>query len=177
MLIIIQLFVKSFRRLPWPQDDNRRGLADTWPMKLVAQNRRARFDYDILATFEAGIVLKGWEVKSCRGGHVNLAGSYVSFHGGVPVLKNAKIAPYAFAVKPSLDEIQRDRPLLLRASELTKLESAAGEKGNTVVPLQMRAGRFIKVTLGVGRGRKKLDKRQRIKEREIGRKLREGKEW
>ncbi len=146
-------------------------------MKLVAQNRRARFDYEILDTLEAGIVLQGWEVKSCRGGHVNLAGSYVSFHGSAPVLKNMKISPYAYAVKPSLDEIQRDRPLLLRGPELKKLEASAGEKGNTIVPLEMRAGRFIKVILGIGRGRKKLDKRQRIKEREIGRKLREGKEW
>lgn len=145
-------------------------------MKTVAQNRRARFDFEIIETLEAGIMLTGQEVKSCRGGHVNLAGSYVSFLGGKPLLKKAKIAPYTFALPlPSYDP-ERDRELLLKKHEGEKLEAMAAEKGVSVVPLEVKAGRFIKIVLGVGRGRKRYDKRQRIKERGMERKLREGRE-
>ncbi|MDD4319070.1 MAG: SsrA-binding protein SmpB [Candidatus Peribacteraceae bacterium] len=145
-------------------------------MKVVAQNRRARFDYEILETVEAGVVLSGQEAKSCRAGHVNLAGSYVSFTAGKPVLKKAKIAPYAFAGPLPDYDPEQDRPLLLKKNESGKLQSSAAEKGVSVVPLEVRAGKFIKVLLGVGRGCKTIDKRQRIKEREVGRKIREGRE-
>ncbi len=142
-------------------------------MKTVAQNRRARYDYEIQDTLEAGIVLTGAEVKSVRGGHVQLQGAYVSFLGGRPVLKNASIAKYAFATDDGY-EPKRDRLLLLKKSELGRLQAASAEKGIAIIPLDMRAGRYAKLTLGIGRGRKRVDKRQRIKEREIGRKLREG---
>lgn len=145
-------------------------------MKVVAQNRRARFDYEITETLEAGIVLSGQEVKSCRGGHVHLAGAYISFLKGKPILKKVKITPYTHAGPlPSYDP-ERDRELLLRKREGEKLETITAEKGVTIVPLEVRAGKFIKVLLGVARGRKTIDKRQRIKEREIGRSLREGRE-
>lgn len=144
-------------------------------MKVVADNRRARFDYEILDTVEAGIQLTGPEVKSCRGGHVQLQGAYVSFLGNTPVLKKAKISLYTFASLPDYDP-ERDRPLLLKKAEARKLQGAVEEKGVTVVPLQVRAGKYIKVLLGLGRGRKRLDKRARIKERETSRKLREGRE-
>lgn len=143
---------------------------------MVANNRRARFDFDIDETVEAGMILEGQEVKSCRAGHVNLAGAYVSFLGGKPILKRAKISPYAFASPVDYDP-ERDRPLLLSKQELKRLETAAEEKGMSIVPLEIRAGRFIKVLLGIGRGRKKIDKRQKIKEREMGRKVREGREY
>lgn len=145
-------------------------------MKVVANNRRARFDYEILETKEAGIVLSGQEVKSCRLGQVNLAGAYVSFFGGVPRLKHMKISLYQCAGHMPDYDPEHERVLLLRKSEVMKLEAASDEKGMTVVPLEVRAGKFIKVLLGIGRGRKRLDKRQRIKEREVGRRLREGKE-
>lgn len=136
----------------------------------MAQNRRARFDFEILETLEAGLMLTGPEVKSCRAGHINLMGSYVSFREGKPVLKNAAIAPYRFAAHVPHEE-RRDRPLLLKASEIRKILARSEEKGLTVVPLEIRAGKFIKVLLGVGRGRKRIDKRQRIREREVERKL------
>ncbi len=145
-------------------------------MKVVAENRRARFDFEIQDTVEAGVVLTGQEVKSCRAGNVNLAGSYVSFLGGKPVLKKASIAPYKFALPLPGYDPTHDRPLLLRKNEALKVEKASEEKGMAVVPLEVRAGKFIKVLLGIGRGRKRIDKRQRIKEREIGRKIREGRE-
>ncbi|MFH0851833.1 MAG: SsrA-binding protein SmpB [Candidatus Peregrinibacteria bacterium] len=145
-------------------------------MKVIAENRRARFDFEILETLEAGIMLTGPEVKSCRAGHVNLAGAYVSFRQGGAVLKNASIAPYSFAARMPHEE-RRDRKMLLKASELKKLTTRAEEKGLTVVPLAMHVGRFIKVLLGVGRGRKKTDKRQHIRDREVARKLKQTGEY
>lgn len=142
-------------------------------MKTVAGNRRARFDYEITDTVEAGIVLSGQEVKSCRKGQVSLAGSYVSFASGKPVIKAMKISPYAYASGLEGYDPGHDRELLLKKNEIEKVRSASSEKGMTVVPLEVRAGRFIKVLIGIGRGRKRLDKRQRIKEREIGRRVRE----
>lgn len=141
-------------------------------MKTVAQNRRARFDYDIAETIEAGIQLTGPEVKSCRAGQVNLSGAYVSFLGGKPVLKQMKISHYAYARKDDQLEPDRDRELLLKSAELGRIEALQNEKGTAIIPLEVRAGRFIKVLLGVGRGRKRLDKRQKIKERSIEKRLR-----
>lgn len=143
-------------------------------MKVVARHRRARFDYEILDTVEAGIALTGQEVKSCRAGHVDLSGAYVSFLGGIPHLKNAKVRPYQYASGLENYNPARDRPLLLRGREAEKLCAASEEKGMTVIPLEMRAGRFIKVLLGVARGRKTIDKRHRIREREVQRRLRQG---
>ncbi len=145
-------------------------------MKTVAVNRRARYDYDLLERIEAGIQLTGGEAKSCRMGHVNLAGSYVSFLGGKPVLKNAKISKYAYAGPEQPHADVRDRLLLIKKPEAARLERSMSEKGMALIPLEVKAGRFIKITIAVARGRKKLDKRQAIKERETGRRLREGRE-
>lgn len=145
-------------------------------MKVVADNRRARFDYAISDTLEAGVMLTGQEVKACRAGQVNLAGAYVTFLRDRPVLKKIKISPYKFASGLDDYDPERDRPLLLKKSEQRKLQSAVEEKGVTVIPLEVRAGKFIKVLIGLGRGRKKYDKRQKIKERETGRRMREGRE-
>ena len=144
-------------------------------VKVVAQNRRARFDYEILETVEAGVVLTGPETKSCRAGHVSLAGAYVSFHGDTPRLKNAMIAKYAYSA-PEGHEEKRDRTLLLRKNELAKLQRAVEEKGIALIPLEVRAGKHVKILLGLGRGRKRMDKRQHIKERETSRRVREGRE-
>jgi SsrA-binding protein len=145
-------------------------------MKIVAQNRRAKFDYDIVDTVEAGIVLTGAEVKSCRLGQVSLAGSYVSFVSGFPVLKQAKISPYAYVGNQPEYEPGRDRKLLLRKSELERLDSSQAEKGVAIIPLEVKAGRHIKVLLGLAKGRKTIDKRQRIKDREMGKRMRMGRE-
>ena len=145
-------------------------------MKMVAQNRRARYDYAIVDTAEAGIILTGPEVKSCRKGHINLAGAYVSFLNGKPMLKGAGISKYAYAGPDVPHDEHRDRQLLLKSSELHKLQRATEEKGMTIIPLEVQAGKYIKILIGLGRGKKKMDKRQAIKERETGRRLREGRE-
>lgn len=145
-------------------------------MKLVAQNRRARYDYEILETLEAGMMLTGSEVKSCRKGHINLAGAFVSFLGGKAVLKGAGISKYAFSGPNVVHDEHRDRELLLKKTERAKLERSTAEKGMTLIPLEVRAGKYIKILIGVCRGKKKTDKRLAIKERETGRRIREGKE-
>lgn len=145
-------------------------------VKVVAQNRRARYDYEIVETAEAGIMLTGPEAKSCRKGHINLMGSYVSFLNGKAVLKGAGISKYVFTGPDVAHEEHRDRQLLLRKNELAKLQRATEEKGMTIIPLEVHSGKFIKVVIGLGRGKKKTDKRQAIKEREVGRRLREGKD-
>ena len=146
-------------------------------MKPVASNRRARYDYDILETIEAGILLTGQEGKSCRQGHANLAGSYVSLVSGRPVLKNVSISPYAYASNLADYNPGRDRPLLLKKSDIARLESQTAEKGVSLIPLEIRAGKTIKVLLGLGRGRKRFDKRQKIREREVRQKLKKGEEY
>jgi SsrA-binding protein len=145
-------------------------------MKIVARNQRARFDYEILETVEAGIILTGQEVKSARGGHMQLSGAYVSFLRGKPVLKKAKIQPYKFASGLEGYDIERDRELLLKKNESERLAGKAQERGMSILPLEVRSARTIKVLLGLGRGRKKEDKRQRIREREVMRQLRRGDE-
>jgi SsrA-binding protein len=146
-------------------------------MKVVASNRKARYDYEIIDTLEAGIILTGPEVKSCRNGDVHLAGSYVTTHGGSPVLKNAKIAQYKYASNIKDYDLARDRPLLIAKTDIRKLQASLDEKGVSVIPLEIRAGRFIKILIGVGRGRKRFDKRHKIKERDIEKKLRRGEEY
>jgi len=121
-------------------------------------------------------MLTGQEVKSCRMGHVNLAGAYVTFVNGKPVLKKAKISLYSFAAIADYDP-ERDRPLLLKKNEVEKLRSQTETKGITVVPLEVRAGKYIKVVLGLGRGRKRYDKRNKIKEKDIDRKMKQGREY
>jgi SsrA-binding protein len=145
-------------------------------MKIVAKNRRARFDYEILETIEAGMVLTGQEVKSCRMGHMDLSGAYVSFLHGKPSLKQSKISPYAFSSGMQDFSPGRDRPLLLKKAESEKLQMMADQKGISIIALEVQAGKYIKVLLGIGRGRKTIDKRQAIKEREMKTKLRKGEE-
>lgn len=145
-------------------------------MKTVASNRRARYDYDIIDTIEAGILLHGQEVKSCRAGNVNLAGAYVSFLAQKPTLKGCHIAPYRHA--SNLDDYtpERERTLLLHKKEIAKLHAALAEKGVSLIPIEMKAGRHIKVILGLGKGKKRHEKKQKKKETDIKRRLREGRE-
>lgn len=146
-------------------------------MKTVAHNRRARFDYDILETIEAGVILTGPEVKSCREGHISLAGAYVVLFKGKAMLRNVTIARYRYAAGSEMYESARERELLLNRTEMKRLSSTVDQKGMTLVPLEVRAGKYIKILIGLGRGKKKFDKRSAIKKREVERKLREGREY
>ena len=144
-------------------------------MKVTASNKKAKFDYSISETVEAGLMLTGPEVKSCRLGHVSLAGSYVSLLSGKPVVKQMKISPYKPAGKMEGYNESRDRVLLLKSSDIERLKTATEQKGMTLVPLEMQAGNFVKLVIGLAVGRKKFDKREVIKKRDLDRELRGGK--
>ncbi len=139
----------------------------------VFGNRRARFDYEITETVEAGLRLTGPEVKSCRLGQVQFAGAYVTFTRGEASIAHLMIGPYQFAKNDDY-EPKRQRLLLLHKQESERLQSLASEKGVTIVPIELRAGKYIKLVLGVGRGRKKADRREVIKKRDQDRALRSG---
>jgi SsrA-binding protein len=135
----------------------------------VATNRRARYDYDLTQRVEAGLVLTGSEIKSIRGGHANIAEGYARFQGDELWLYNVHIAPYAAARESH--ELTRPRKLLLHRSELARLERALREQpGTTIVPLRLYLTRGLaKVEIGLGRGRRRYDKRQAIAKREAER--------
>lgn len=140
------------------------------PGKMVAENRKARHSYDILDTFEAGIVLSGSEVKSLRKGHSNIAESYASDEGGEMYLINAYVPGYTEANRFNHEE-RRPRKLLLHKREIAKLIIAVRREGMTVVPLKLyfnEQGR-AKVELALARGRKLHDKREAEKARDWNR--------
>lgn len=137
----------------------------------IAQNRRARHDYEIVQRFEAGIILTGSEIKSVRDHKVQLQGAYARVKDGEVWLQDAHIAPYANAGYASHNPT-RDRKLLLHRKEIHRIEELLGERGLTLIPLAMYFKRGkAKVELGVGRGLKRYDKREKIKERDIQRDL------
>ncbi|MFO7263625.1 MAG: SsrA-binding protein [Bacillaceae bacterium G1] len=146
-------------------------------VKVVAQNRKASHDYFIEETYEAGMVLKGTEIKSIRAGRVNLKDSFARVEDGEVFLYNMHISPYEQGNRFNHDPL-RTRKLLLHKDEIRKLIGATKEKGYTLIPLKVyiRNG-FAKVELALAKGKKLYDKRQamakRDAQREIERALRE----
>ena len=134
--------------------------------KLVATNRKARFEYEILETVEAGIALLGPEVKSLRAGNASLGDAYAVVRRGEIWLVGAHISPYPQASRENPDP-RRERRLLLHRGEIDRLDGRVAERGFTLVPLQLyfRDGR-VKVEVALARGRRRYDKRQAIRERE-----------
>ena len=142
---------------------------------VYATNPKATFDYQILEKLESGIVLAGHEVKAIKSGRVSVKGSYVKIIGEEAWLVGAIVSPYqAGNVSPDYDS-QRSRKLLLKRSELKYLIGKSQEMGLTLVPLRIYDKKgFIKIEVGIGRGKKKYDKREAIKKREVERKIRKG---
>ncbi len=140
--------------------------------ETVALNRRARHEYEISETFEAGLVLTGTEIKSIRAGKVNLSDAYARVERGEAWLIGAHIAPYEAGNRYN-HEPRRDRKLLLHRSEIDELLGRASAKGLTVVPLRLYlTGRGrAKVELGLARGKQLHDKRRSIAEREMRREV------
>lgn len=135
----------------------------------VAVNRKARFEYSIDDTIEAGISLTGAEVKSIRFGMVNITDGFVSMDkDGNLVLKNIVVQPLPTAAKIVRFDERRGRQLLLHTAQIRKLSSKLHEKGATIVPLKLyfNSRGLLKVLLGIGFGKNKIDKRQTIKQRE-----------
>jgi SsrA-binding protein len=137
--------------------------------KVIASNRKARYEYEILDTFEAGIALLGPEVKALRAGKASLGDSYADIRRGQVYLINAHIGAYEQAGRANAAPL-RDRKLLLHRSEISRLEGRVAERGLTLVPLRLYFlnGR-AKVELALARGKRRYDKRQAIRERETER--------
>jgi SsrA-binding protein len=140
------------------------------PPGLVADNRKARHDYDIEETFEAGIVLTGSEIKSVRAGRVQLRGSYARVYQDEVYLYEAHIAIYEQSGTHFNHEPTRPRKLLLHRREIARIDGLIRQKGLTLVPTKMYfKGRRAKVELGIARGKKSYDKREDIAKREAQR--------
>ena len=140
--------------------------------KVIAVNKKARRDYEVLDSTEAGIVLTGAEVKSIRNGSINLRESYIRVKGNECFLVGCHITPYAFARQEETSPT-RDRKLLLHRKEIDRLNVQVTQKGLTLVPLKVyfnSRGR-CKLEVGLGRGKKLHDKRRDIKDREVKRQL------
>lgn len=134
-------------------------------------NKRARYEYTVLESLEAGIELTGAEVKSLRAGAASLLDSYVALTSRGPTLLNAMISPYKFARNEDY-EPKRSRRLLLKRSEIEKLRGKAEQKGVSLVPLRiyLKHNRF-KVEVGLVRGKKQYEKREQIKKRDLRREM------
>ncbi|HEY2954429.1 MAG TPA: SsrA-binding protein SmpB [Candidatus Eisenbacteria bacterium] len=139
--------------------------------RVVAQNRRARHDYTILDTVEAGLVLTGTEVKSLRAGKASLAEAYATVEGNEAVVRQLHIPPYEQGNRWNADPV-RTRKLLLHRAEIEKLKAAVARKGHTLIPLKLYFARgYAKLLLGVARGRQTSDKRHAIAERDAKREI------
>src|SRR5438132_4682820 len=137
--------------------------------RVVATNRRARHEYEILETVEAGLVLRGTEVKSLRAGQVTFKDSYATVRNGEAWLLGCHISPYSHGTDSNHDP-ERDRKLLLHTRELSRLGGKIAERGLTLVPLRLyfKSGR-AKLEVGLARGKKLHDKRSALREREVKR--------
>lgn len=140
-------------------------------MKIIAQNKKAYFDYEIAETLEAGVMLTGDEVKALRAGHVRLVGSYATIHDGELFMINCHITPYAKAYRQREDLATRSRKLLIHRRELNRLVGDISQKGITIIPLKMYFNdrSKVKVELGIGKHKKAVSKKATIKERDIKR--------
>jgi len=140
--------------------------------RVIAENRKARHDYHILETWEAGVALLGTEVKSIREGRVNLRDSYARVDRGEVWMLNVHISPYSHRGSSDHAEL-RQRKLLLHAHEIRKMVGQVAVKGFTLVPLELylKNGR-VKVLLGLAKGKQEHDKRETIRRREIDRETR-----
>lgn len=138
-------------------------MSDEGGRRVVASNRKARHEYEILETFQAGLVLKGAEVKSVREGKVGFQDAFARVDGGEVWLHSLHINPYEQANRYAPDPL-RTRKLLLKRQEIRKLVGSVEEKGLTLIPLDIHFSRgYAKITLALARGRKLHDKREKLK--------------
>jgi len=142
-------------------------------MPVLAKNKKAYFDYEILEKYDAGIVLTGQEVKSIKNGRISIKGSYVRIRNGEAFLVGAVVPPYQPANAPRDYNPQRERKLLLKKNQLNYLIGKTSTKGLTLLPLKVYTKNgLIKIQIGLGKGKKKADKREKIRKREAERRIR-----
>lgn len=148
------------------------GIVAPTNMADLARNKKATFNYEILETFEAGLVLFGYEVKATRVGRATLDGAYITITNGEAWLKGATISYYQEANTPASYQPTRERKLLLNKKEIHKLEKELNTAGLTVVPLKLYSNaQKVKLSIALVRGKKQADKRQSIKARDTKRDL------
>jgi len=137
-------------------------------MEIYSDNKKAHFDYEILEKYEAGLVLIGQEVKSIKGGQINLSGSYVVFRLNQPELIGAKVPPYQIKNAPADYNPERIRKLLLNKKEINYLAGKVKERGFSLIPLKVynKNGR-IKLEFGLAKGKKKFNKKEAIKKKDV----------
>jgi SsrA-binding protein len=142
-------------------------------MPHYAENRKARFNYEILEKYETGIELLGTEVKSVRGGQMSLEGAFVIIRGGEAYLINANIPPYQAKNAPKDYDPLRNRKVLLTKKEINELQGSEKNKSLTIVPISVyNKGSKIKLEIALVKGKKKFDKRETLKKRDTDRELR-----
>lgn len=142
-------------------------------MSNYAENRKVRFNYEILEKYETGIELLGVEVKSVRGGQMSIEGAFVVVRGGEAFLLNANIPPYQPLNTSKEYDPLRNRKLLLTKKEINQLSESEKNKSLTIVPISVyNKGKKIKIEIALVRGKKKIDKRETIKKRETDREIR-----
>jgi len=141
-------------------------------MKVYSENKKAGFDYEILEKFEAGMVLFGQEVKSIKTGHINLSGSYITLASGEPFLVGVKVPPYQPNNAGADYNEERQKKLLLNKKEIDYLIGKTKVKGFSLIPLKIyeNNGR-VKLEFGLARGKKKYDKKEKIKKRDVQREV------
>ncbi len=141
-------------------------------MKVYSENKKAGFDYEVLEKFEAGLVLFGQEVKSIRTGHINLSSSYISLASGEPFLVGVKMPPYQPNNAGADYNDERPRKLLLNKKEIDYLIGKTKTKGFSLIPLKIydNSGR-IKLEFGLAKGKKKYNKKDKIKKRDVEREV------
>ncbi len=150
-------------------------MKDSGGKKIIAENRRARFDYEILETFEAGVELTGQEAKSAKSGRMNLAGSHAVIRKKEVWLLGAEIPAWQPKNAPPDYDASRSRRLLLRRDEIRNLTGRLHEKGLSLIPVEAHLSRgFLKIGLGLAKGRKKSDKRELLKRRAVEREAERG---
>ncbi|NJN56198.1 MAG: SsrA-binding protein SmpB [Leptolyngbyaceae cyanobacterium SL_5_9] len=147
-------------------------MSDSDGYKIVSDNRQARFLYEILETYEAGIELRGTEVKSIRQGKINLRDGYALIRNGEAWLYNVHISPHQSASQIFNHDPRRTRKLLLHGQEIRKLIGQVEQKGLTLVPLKVYLKRgWLKVTIGLAKGKKLHDKREDLKRKQEKREI------
>lgn len=142
--------------------------------KLIAKNKKAYFDYEVIEKYETGIVLLGAEVKSIKSGHVQPKGSFATVLGGKVIVENMHVSPYKCSNILNYDPL-RKRELLLRKKEIDYLSGLTTQKGFTLIPLEiiLKKG-LVKIILGVCRGKKAHDKRETLKRRAVTKEINQG---
>ena len=142
----------------------------------LAENKRAYFDYEILDKYEAGVSLRGFEVKAIRSGRINISGAFVVIKNEEAWLLNADIPPYQPDNAPENYDSKRSRRLLLKKPEIRELIGKTNEKGLTLMPLKVYTKNHkIKLEIGLGKAKKSRDKREAIKKKEVKREIRKAK--